>query len=198
MRRAVLLFMITFLAAGYTTAADTQNANDQQKSTQTFSRPPARSGTGKYSRMLNTVISGALDMDITNDQKKSVMSIREKYIVPMSEAENGIRQANIDIQKMLNDPSFDPVKVKKEMDMMSAESKKVADDYIDGLASLRDIIGKDKFQTLSQSLAKYMNDLVQMRSRGMRRSSPRSSDMNSNGYGQQPAKTGAPTQNSGN
>jgi hypothetical protein len=198
MRRAVLVFMITVLAAGYAMAADTQNANNQQKPTQTFSRPPRNYMTGKYTRMLNNLISGALDMDITNDQKKSVTSLREKYIAPLAEAENGIRQAHIDILKMLNDPSFNPMKVKKEVDTMTAQSKKVADDYIDGLASLRDIIGKDKFETLNRSQVRYQNDLVQMRNRGMRRSSPPSSDMNRTGYGQQPVKTGAPTRNSGN
>ncbi|MFI5324356.1 MAG: hypothetical protein ACHQ6U_12705, partial [Thermodesulfobacteriota bacterium] len=143
-----------------------------------------------------SMIIGAMDMDITADQKKAVSGLREKYLTPISVAETGIRQSNMDIQKMLRDPSFDPAKVKKEMDSANAEMTKVMDRYVDALATLRDTIGKEKYQTLSESQYRYRNDLIQLRNRDMRRS-PRPGGVNGNNGSGQPTQPKNQTQDSG-
>jgi Spy/CpxP family protein refolding chaperone len=191
MRRALLtLLMITVLATGYTLSARAQNTNGQQKTVKTYYRL-----TGRYTRMLNTMITAALGMDITDDQKKSVSDLNDKYVIPISATETEIRQSDIEIEKMLQDPSFDPAKVKKEMDKVNADRKKVMNDYVDCLASLRDTIGKENYKTLKESQYRYRRDLVQMRKHGLHRSPPSDKMNNGNGQTTQP---GSKTQNSGN
>jgi Spy/CpxP family protein refolding chaperone len=185
MKRVLLTLIIIVLTAGYTLAEDAQNTNIQQKPAQKISKPVNTYSGGRYSRQLNVMITSALSMDITADQKAGVTNLREKYVIPISDAETEIRQSQMDIRKMLEDPSFDPAKVKKEMDKMNDETKKVTDDYVDGLTSLRDTIGKENYEKLNNSVSKYRNDLVQMRKHGVRHS-PQSYNMRQNKPGQPP------------
>jgi hypothetical protein len=105
----------------------------------------------------------------------------------MSSDETDVRKLRMNIPKMLNDPSFDPAKVKEEIDKASALDKKISDDYVDALSSLRDTIGKENYQTLTKSVFKFRNNLVQMRTN--KQSFNRQQGTTRSG----PAKTNAPS-----
>lgn len=162
MRAVAFTLIISALAAGFSFAAAAQDIKNQTKP-QMLSVPSSPFTTGKYSKMLNDMVGGAINMDITDDQKQKVSGLRKEYVIPMSKQESDIRQAQMGILKMIEDPSFDPAQVKKEIENVNAASKKVADQYIDGLVSLRDTVGKENYKTLSASLSKYQQNLIQMR-----------------------------------
>ncbi len=164
MRAVAFTLIISALAAGFSFAAAAQDIKNQTKpQPQMLSVPSSPFTTGKYSKMLNDMVGGAINMDITDDQKQKVSGLRKEYVIPMSKQESDIRQAQMGILKMIEDPSFDPAQVKKEIENVNAASKKVADQYIDGLVSLRDTVGKENYKTLSASLSKYQQNLIQMR-----------------------------------
>lgn len=197
MRAVAFTLIISALAAGFSFAADTQDGKSQPGlQHQMFSVPSSPFTTGKYSKMLNDMVSGALNTDITNDQKQKVSELRKEYVMPMAKEENDIRQVQMDILKMLEDPSFDPAQVKKEIENVNAASKKVSDRYIDGLASLRDTVGKENYKTLSASLSKYQQNLVQMRKHS-KYQSMQSPDTRETTSGQT-SRPGTETQDAGN
>lgn len=164
MKLAVLTLVIALLTAGVSLPSLAQN-NQQQNRTKTrnYSLKSSSYMMGRYSRMMNDMISGALRMDLTEEQKTRVSSLRDDYLYPMTKDENALRNANMEILKMVEDPTFDPAKVKEEIGKSSEIDKKIADAYVDGLVSLRDTVGKEKYEELSKSVSRYRDNLVQMR-----------------------------------
>ncbi|HVY55117.1 MAG TPA: hypothetical protein VHC46_05110 [Thermodesulfobacteriota bacterium] len=162
MKPAVLALSVALMTAGVSFAADTQIQQRQPRQRSYTVRPNAYF-MGRYSKNLSDMMQGALKMNLSAEQKTKVSELDTKYSDPMSKDEMEVRKLRMGIPKMLNDPSFDQKKVKEEIDKANALDKKISDDYVDALASLRDTIGKDNYQTLTTSLYRYRDDLVQMR-----------------------------------
>jgi Spy/CpxP family protein refolding chaperone len=186
MRPAILALIIALLTAG---ASFAQNNNLQQMSrkSRSYSLKSSSFMMGRYSGMLSDMISGALKMDISDEQKAKVSKLRDDYMYPMTKDENELRKADINAMKMLGDPSFDPAKVKEEIAKSDALGKKVSDMYVDALVSLRDTIGKENYAELNKSVTRYRDSLVQMRKNRQPRSMTRGM-MKS-----EPEKTGTPS-----
>lgn len=187
MKPAVLALTIALMTAGVSIAADTQVPQRQQQQRSSYSTKSSAYFMGRYSKNLNDMIDGALKMNLTAEQKSKVSELSSKYSGPMSSDENDVRKLRMNIPKMVNDPSFDPAKVKEEIDKASALDKKISDDYVDALASLRDTIGKENYQTLTKSVYRYRNDLVQMRKNKQSFNRPRGTTRSG------PARTNAPS-----
>ena len=164
MRIAVWTLIIALMTAGLSYAADTGNAK-QQPDLQKFSHAihPSANFYGMYSKRLNEMCAAALSSDITGEQKTKVTELRDKYVDSMSKDERELRRTNLDIRKMLQDPSFDLTAVKKEMGKAEALDKKVSENYVDAIASLRDAIGGEHYAAVSKSVSRSRSDLVQMR-----------------------------------
>jgi Spy/CpxP family protein refolding chaperone len=164
MKPAVLALTVALMTAGVSIAADTQvPQQQQQKQRRGYSMKSSAYFMGRYSKNLSDMIDGALKMNLTPEQKSKVSDLSAKYSSQMSSDETDVRKLRMNMPKLLNDPSFDPAKVKEEIDKASALDKKISDDYVDALTSLRDTIGKENYQTLTKSVYRYRNDLVQMR-----------------------------------
>ena len=164
MKLAVLTLVIALLTAGVPSPSLAQNNKQQNRmKTRNYSLKSSSYMMGRYSRMMNDMISGALRMDLTVEQKTKVSGLRNDYLYPMTKDENALRNANMNILKMVENPAFDPAKVKEEIGKSSEIDKKLSDTYVDGLASLRDTIGKEKYEELTKSVSRYRDSLVQMR-----------------------------------
>ncbi|HET7289018.1 MAG TPA: periplasmic heavy metal sensor, partial [Thermodesulfobacteriota bacterium] len=163
MKPAVFALTVALMTAVVSLAADTQVPQRQKSQRSGYSLKSSAYFMGRYSKNLSDMIDAALKMKLTAEQKSQVSAISGKYSDQMTRDESDVRKLRVNIPKMLNDPSFDPAKVKAEIDKANALEKKISDDYVDALASLRDTIGKENYQTLTKALYKYRNDLVQMR-----------------------------------
>ena len=164
MKSAVLILAFTMLSTGVSFPSLAQNNQQQTKpNMRNYSIKTSSYMMGKYSRMLNDMISGALRMDLTEKQKTKVSRLREDYLYPMTKEENTLRSANMNILKMVENPAFEPAKVKEEIGKSSEMDKKLSDGYVDCLASLRDTIGGEKYENLSKSVSRYRDNLAQMR-----------------------------------
>ena len=164
MKLAVLALVIALFTAGVSFPSLAQNNQQQGRmKTRNYSLKSSSYMMGRYSRIMNDMISGALRMDLTEEQKTKVSGLRDDYLYPMTKDENTLRSANMNILKMVGDPAFDPAKVKAEVVKTSEIDKKIADAYVDGLVSLRGTIGKEKYEELSKSVSRYRDSLVQMR-----------------------------------
>jgi Spy/CpxP family protein refolding chaperone len=163
MKPAVFALTVALMTAVVSLAADAQVPQRQQRQRTSYSLKSSAYFMGRYSKNLSDMIDAALKMNLTAEQKSQVSALSGKYSDQMTRDESDVRKLRVNIPKMLNDPSFDPAKVKEEIDKANALEKKISDDYVDALASLRDTIGKENYQTLTKALYKYRNDLVQMR-----------------------------------
>ncbi len=164
MKPAVLTLVIALLTTGASFPSLAQNNQQQNRSkSRNYSLKSTSYMMGRYSKMMNDMISGALRMDLTEEQKTKVSGLRDAYLYPMTKDENALRSADMNIMKMLEDPSFDTAKVKEEIGKASEVDKKISDSYVDCLTSLRDTIGKEKYEELSKSVNRYRDNLVQMR-----------------------------------
>ncbi len=164
MKPVVLTLIIALFGAALSLPSAAQ---DNQKRINTrkpnYSLKSSSYMMGRYSRMLSDMISGALRMDLTTEQKTKVNKLRAEYLYPMSKQEKELRSANFDIMKMLEDPAFDPSKVKEEIAKSNELDKKLGDLYVESLVSLREAVGKEKYGELSNSVARYRDNLVQIR-----------------------------------
>lgn len=188
MKPAVLALTVALMTAGVAFAADTQNLQRPQQPRQrkSYSLKSSAYFMGRYSKSLRDMIDGALKMDLSAEQRSEVTALTEKYYDPMSKDETEVRKTRMNIPKMLNNPSFDPAKVKEEIGKANALEKKISDSYIDALTSLRGTIGKDNYEKLTKAVYRYRDDLVQMRKK--KQSVTRPEGVNKS----EPAKTDAP------
>ncbi len=175
MKSVLLSVLVLMLSVGFSHAAQ----NDQPSRSGSGARMKSMQapGMGKYSRMLDSMVSMAEGMEISDEQKEKVAKIRNDYVSPMVKEELEFRKIHMQIMKMVEDPSFDAAEVKKEIEKADAINKKVADNYVDGLASLRDTLGAEKYTELNKSTYKYRQDLIQMRKKQMQRTMPSEPDM---------------------
>jgi len=192
MKSAVLALTVALMTAGGSFAADTQNPQRQSRHGNSYSLKSAYF-MGRYSKNLNDMIEGAIKMNLSAEQKSKVSELTSKYSEQMAKDETEVRKQKMIIPKMLNDPSFDPSKVKEEIDKANALDKKISDNYVDALASLRDTIGKENYQTLTKALYKYRDDLIQLRKNKL--SSERPQGMIRSGPARTDAPSGADTKN---
>ena len=163
MKPAVLALSVAIMTAGVSFAADTQNSNPKPRTRSGYTVRPNAYFMGRYSKNLGDMIESALKMNLNEEQKAKVSALTGKYSDQMSKDETEVRKLRMNIPKMLNNPSFDPAKVKAEVDKANALEKKISDNYVDALTSLRDTIGKENYQSLTKSVYRYREDLVQMR-----------------------------------
>ncbi len=164
MKPAVFTLVIVLLTAGASFPSLAQNNQQQKRSkSRDYSLKSTSYMMGRNSRMMNDMISGALRMDLTEEQKTKVTKLRDDYLYPVTKDENTLRTANMNVLKMLENPAFDPAKVKEEMGKASGIEKEISDSYVDGLVSLRDTVGKEKYEELRKSVNRYRDNLVQMR-----------------------------------
>ena len=187
MKPAVLALTVALMTSGVSIAADTQVPQRQQKQRYNYSMKSSAYFMGRYSKNLSDMIDAALKMNLTPEQKSKVSDLSAKYSSQMSSDETEVRKLRMNIPKLLNDPSFDPAKVNEEIDKAGALDKKITDDYVDALTSLRDTIGKENYQTLTKSVYRYRNDLVQMRKNKQSFNRPRGTTRSG------PARTNAPS-----
>lgn len=99
-----------------------------------------------YSMMVHHVLMRANTLNLTDTQKKELADIQEKYIYPMVRKEADFRISHMKIMNMLQDPNFDPAKVKAEVKASNDINLDMANMSVDALAAIRKAIGVENFK----------------------------------------------------
>lgn len=123
----------------------------------------------QYNVMLRDMLTRTEGLELTKEQVKKIDEIRTKYLEPISDKMREQQKLQLSIFKMLNDPSFDPVKVNGKMDEAYDMGKKIANQFVDGIAALRDAIGPEKYKEMNSASFRYKNDLIQLREKQLKR-----------------------------
>lgn len=107
--------------------------------------PPMMMG-GMYSMMVHHVLMKANTLGLTDTQKQDLVNIREKYLYPTVRKEGDFKISHMKIMDMLQDPNFDPAKVKAEVKLSNDINLEMANMSIDALTAVRDAIGVENFK----------------------------------------------------
>jgi hypothetical protein len=102
-----------------------------------------------YSMMVHHVLMKANTLDLTDAQKKELANIQDKYLYPLVQKEADFKISHMKIMSMLQDPNFDPAKVKAEVKLSNDINVEMANMSIDALTAIRKSIGIDKFKKIS-------------------------------------------------
>ena len=102
-----------------------------------------------YSMRVHHAIMKANTLDLTDAQKKELADIQEKYLFPMVRREADFKISHMKIMDMLQDPNFDPAKVKAEIKVSNDINLEMANMSVDALTAIRKSIGIDKFKKIS-------------------------------------------------
>ena len=99
-----------------------------------------------YSMIVNHVLMNANTLKLTDVQKKELANVQEKYIYPMIRKEADFKISHMKIMNMLQDPNFDPAKVKAEVKASNDINLDMANMSVDALAAIRKAIGVENFK----------------------------------------------------
>jgi Spy/CpxP family protein refolding chaperone len=101
-----------------------------------------------YSMMVNHVIMSANTLNLTDAQKKELTDVQEKYVYPMVHKEADFKISHMKIMNMLQDPNFDPAKVKAEIKASNDINLDIANMLVDALAAVRKAVGVENFKKI--------------------------------------------------
>jgi hypothetical protein len=101
-----------------------------------------------YSMMVNHVIMSANTLNLTDTQKKELTDVQEKYVFPMVHKEADFKISHMKIMNMLQDPNFDPAKVKAEIKASNDINLDMANMSVDALAAIRKAVGVENFKKI--------------------------------------------------
>ncbi|MGE5443085.1 MAG: hypothetical protein ACM3SR_00585 [Ignavibacteriales bacterium] len=99
-----------------------------------------------YSMMVDHVLMRANTLNLTDTQKKELVDVQEKYVYPMVHKEADFKISHMKVMNMLQDPNFDPAKVKAEVKASNDINLDMANMSVDALAAIRKAIGVENFK----------------------------------------------------
>lgn len=113
-----------------------------------------------YSMMVRHVLVKANNLDLTDTQKKEVANIQEQYVYPMVRKEADFKISHMKIINMLQNPNFDPTKVKKEIKVSNEINLEMANMSIDALAAIRKTIGVENFKKATEMMSMMGGEMM--------------------------------------
>lgn len=111
--------------------------------------------------IVHHVFMKANTLNLTDAQRKEVSTIRERYIYPMTRKEADFKISHMKVMDMLQDPNFDPTKVKAEVKASNDINLEMANMSVDALTAIRKAIGVENFKKAAE--------MVSMMGGGMRK-----------------------------
>jgi Spy/CpxP family protein refolding chaperone len=99
-----------------------------------------------YSMMVEHVLMRANTLSLTDTQRKELADIKEKYVYPMVHKEADFKISHMKIMDMLQDPNFDPAKVKAQIKASDNINLEMASMSVDALVAIRKAIGVENFK----------------------------------------------------
>jgi len=161
MRFVLFPLIVLMLTAGIAIAQKQEKTENPKESIK--KERVVRIRSGKYSRMLISMLQKSSRLDLTDQQKIQVREIRTKYIAPIVKEETESRVLQRKFMNQLHKSDFDPAELKtviKEADEFNA---KIADMFIDGLAAFRDAVGQENYAKLTPVSRIDRNTLIKLK-----------------------------------
>lgn len=165
--KAVIAALVMFVTAASFSHGAPENTSQQRVGKVSKLASKRSMSYGRYSSIVNSLISHVSKLDITAEQRTKLNAMRQDYVFPMAKDESESSLIRSDAMKKLSDPGFDASAAKKELDKAESLDKKSAEKFVDALVSLRSVIGKENYAKISDSRFGNEQNLVQMRQRSV-------------------------------
>lgn len=130
----VLLFFINVSFA--------QNTLDIQKNIESGLTP-------LMSKVLNLLIVKANTLDLTEEQRKGLILVQEKYVFPLAKKEAEHNISRIMVINIIQEPDFDPAEAKRASNELKETALEMSDMLIDGLVEIRTVIGIENYKIIT-------------------------------------------------
>ncbi|MGB7291724.1 MAG: hypothetical protein WBD99_06110 [Thermodesulfobacteriota bacterium] len=121
--------------------------------------------TSMYGMMIHHLLMKANNLELTDQQKNELSKINEMYLYPIVQKEADFKISHFKVMDMLNDPNFDPSKVKEEIKNSNDISLAMADLYVNGLVSIRKTIGLENFKKIMAPMPMMRGQMMKMESK---------------------------------
>jgi hypothetical protein len=161
MRLVLFPLIILMLTAGIALA---ENKQDTEKLRQGFSKERVvRIKSGKYSRMLMSMLRKTSRLDLSKQQDNKIKEIRTKYISPMVTQEGESSDLQRKFMLQLHKSDFNPAELKTIMKETDVVNEKITNMFIDAMAVLRDVVGPENYAKMTPVSRIDRNTLIQLR-----------------------------------
>jgi Spy/CpxP family protein refolding chaperone len=147
MSRLAIYFAILVIATSLSFAQGIMRENGEQSGGQMEMMSMDGGMSPKVCNMIvHHVFIKANTLNLTNAQRKELANIRDKYFYPMVHKEADFKISHMKIMDMLQDPNFDPAKVKAEIKALNDIDVEIENMSVDALAAMRKAIGIENFK----------------------------------------------------
>ncbi|MCK5710045.1 MAG: hypothetical protein KAI07_05850 [Deltaproteobacteria bacterium] len=178
MRFVLFSLIVLMLTAGFAMA---EKPEKKEKPREGFRKERVhRIRSGKYSRMLISMVQKTGKLDLTEQQKDRVNTIRSKYISPIISEENQSRALQRKFMSQLHDPQFNPSTLKTTAKETDEANAKIADMFIDGMAALREAVGPKNYAKLTPAAYIDRRTLIKLKNEEMARVQKQAAESNAN------------------
>ena len=176
MRLVFIPLIILMLTAGIALA---ENKQDTEKHRQEFSKERVvRIKSGKYSRMLLSMLQKTSRLDLSKQQDNKIKEIRTKYIGPMVTQEGESSDLQRKFMLQLQKADFDPAELKTIVKETDVVNKKIADMFIDAMTVIRDVVGPKNYAKLTPVTRIDRNTLIKLKEQELARIQERKAQKN--------------------
>ena len=178
MRFVLFPLIVLMLTAGFAMA---EKPEKKEKPREGFRKERVhRIRSGKFSRMLISMVQKTGKLDLTKQQRDSVNAIRSKYISPIISEENQSRALQRKFMSQLLDPEFNPSTLKTTVKETDEANAKIADMFIDGMEALREAVGSENYAKLSPATHIDRHTLIKLKYEEMARAQKQAAGSNTN------------------
>lgn len=165
-----ILFALAFfiLAAGFTHAEKKEKTSNPASGFKKEKVVKMRSG--KFSRIFLNMMHKARSLEISDEQQKEINGIRRKYFDSIAGEEKKSRMLQRTFMKQLENKEFDPSELKTVSVEIQEANLKAADNFIEGITKLKEVVGSKNFAKLYPITKISRNALIQLREESLKHS----------------------------
>lgn len=176
MRLVLFPLIILMLTAGIAIA---ENEQDTGRHREGFRKAKvAKIKSGRYSRMLMSMLHKTSRLDLSEQQDRKVKEIRAKYIGPIIQEEGKSRGLQRKFMLQLQKADFDPAELKTIVKETDVVNKKIADMFIDAMTVIRDAVGPKNYAKLTPVTRIDRNTLIKLKEQELARIQERKAQKN--------------------
>ena len=105
-----------------------------------------------YSMMVHHALMKAQGLNLTDNQRNRLANVSEKFVYPVVRKEADFKISHMKIIDMLHNPNFDPARLKSEIKKSNQLNLEMANTAVDGLATIRNIVGIENYRKITQMM----------------------------------------------
>lgn len=142
MKLLYIILVAVFFFPSY--AMSIENPGEQVET----KRPGSSVSNTSMSKVLEYLLIEAQKMELDNEQRKILMDVRTKYLVPLIRKEADYNLTRLKVVDMMQNPDFDTEKLKVKTKELKEQAWEMSEIAIDALDEIRDVVGLENFRKL--------------------------------------------------